>query len=1497
MRFSLLIIISIFISQSLFSNSLDLYISDVTVTHVQDCYGDATGIIVITAEGGQTPYSYSVEIGDDENYQTSNTFTGLIAGTYTIKVKDAFNVVVQTYENVYQPDPIQIYNETVTNIDGCYGDANGSIEISANGGTGTLTYSINNGSSFQASDNFTNLTAGFYTVVVKDGNDCEVTGSDLEITQPDKLELSSVSTMDVTGCYNYKNGIIDIAVTGGTEPISYSVNNGADFQSGASFTGLDAGSYDIIIKDAKDCSISGGNYILTQPDELVIDNIQHTNVGCNGESTGDITITASGGTGTLEYSITGGGSYYETSYFGDLYAGNYDIMVKDNNGCDIFGNSVEITEPDELYISNVTKQDVVGCFGDKTGKITVTANSGTPGYYYSIDGGSTYGALNQNEFDNLEASTYSISVKDVNGCTALAPESVQINQPYKFNIYDVTGTDVNTCYGDNTGSLSILATGGTGTYEYTIDDWATTETSNIINNVYAGSYTVIGQDANHCKDTFETQIVIKQPTEVVISGATGYNLNCFESNDGRIAINATGGTGNLMYSVNGGTTFVTYSVITSLSAGTYQVAVRDANSCPASGESLTLTQPDEIIYDDIIINNISSCFGEANGSIDIRVSGGTPDYKYSVNSGSDYSTSSLFSDLPAGNYNLMVKDANGCLKSGGAVEITQPSELQITGYTKTNIHDCKGAATGTITIDATGGTDPLYYSVNGGTDIFENNGEFTNLTAGTYTMYVQDANGCSKLFYTIEISEPDTLTAEITLNYDVSCYGYDDGKVYLAGNGGLPSYKFSIDGGNTFSYNAQYFNLTAGNYDVAIEDAYGCRQAGPSFTVTEPDTLMITMVDYQNIEQCYGQETGRITLSATGGVLDYYYSIDSGTTYSTNPNFTNLPAGDYNILVEDANECKTIHPVTVTLTQPDELVITDLKTQNIDCHGNTNGSITITASGGTGTLQYSIDDEESLSNSNVFTNLPAANYNVYVEDANGCSKQEYQIAIYEPDELQIGYVGSSDESCIDFHDGEIRIVAYGGTPPFQFTVGTGMFTESTIDNLNPGTYLPKVYDANGCSITASDSVTIGSPQNSAVFSPQTTIGCSPLDVQFLRDTDDGITFLWDFDDGETSGTNEPLHTFVNMSENPQDYQITAVSYSDAGCRDTAYNTITVYPQPHLSFSLSADTLYYPNTTAAITNTSQYTYSDYLWQFGDGTSDTAEQPAEHIYESCGNYTVSLAAKNTWCSDTVRDSIVIMPILPYMRITMDTTNGCTPLTINFTDLSENYESVSWDMGDGTSFSELPDSYTFYNQSAFNIHADVKGYCNTDTTFDTLITVWETPVVNFTVEPDSVLPPDQPIHCYNLSTGGYSYFWDFGDSTYSEEIEPVHQYYTEGTYDIKLIVTSDKYCVDSMTLASEVYVLPYGRVIFPNAFTPNGDGKNDLFLPADYGAIKNYEFYIYNRWGEQVFESFDPDEGWDGKFKGELVPQDVYVWMIKGVYKNGTPFSDAGNVTLLR
>ena len=503
-------------------------------------------------------------------------------------------------------------------------------------------------------------------------------------------------------------GSIALTVSGGTTPYSFNWNNGTTTGSGSGTTisALSAATYAITVTAANGCT-NTTSATITAPTPLSIATPTVTNVLCKGSSTGAITISPIGGTSPYTFNW---GSGVTTQNRSGLAADTYTVTVTDANSCTAT-TSATVTEPTTLTAS--TTQTNNACFGASTGSITLTPSGGTSPYTFNWGGGIT----TQNR-SALAAGTYTVTVTDANSCTKTA--TATITQPAAGMTLSTNVTNIS-C-GSGTGSIALTINGGTSPYTF---NWGGGITTQNRLGLAAGTYTVTVTDANSCTAT----------NSATVSATTGLtftpsvtNVNCFGTSTG--AINLTASSGNTPYTFNwdGG---VTTQNRTAIAAGTYNVTVTDAGGCTGT-TSATVTQPASALNATASATNVA-CNGGATGAITLTPSGGTSPYTYDWGGGI---TTQNRTALAAGNYSVTVTDAKGCTQTISQT-ITQPSALALS-VSKTDV-SCTGGTDGAITLTVTGGTTAYSYNWGGGITTQNRSG----LSAGTYSVTVTDANGCT----------------------------------------------------------------------------------------------------------------------------------------------------------------------------------------------------------------------------------------------------------------------------------------------------------------------------------------------------------------------------------------------------------------------------------------------------------------------------------------------------------------------------------------------------------------------------------------------------------------------------------------------------------------------------------------------------------------------------------------------------------------------------------
>ncbi len=1479
---------------------VDFKVDNVSHTDVT-CGGYSDGTLTITVSGGYGPYFYSIDDGVNyvEDANTSHQFTGLDGGDYVIRAKDISGCYVSGGVETIDEPPTPDISVTKTDVTPCEYSNNGTIEIDVQNGNPPYEYSIHGfDGPFQSSNYFDNLAPGTYEIAVKESTGCIADGGTTTITAPYAINIYDIQVEDVETCYGDSTGSLKIIAGGGHTPLEYSINEGADYQTENYFPDLPAGDYRFIIRDAQGCLDTSDYVTISQPTQVVINSITKVDItGCYGDKTGSINIQAGGGTGDIEYSIDNGYNYQDTGYFGNLAAGTYHVRVRDENNCQADGGEVVLTQPTKVVIDSVVKEDVSGCYGNANGKITIYAHGGSGSMYYSIDRGQNYSLLN--EFTNLDVGTYFPYVHDQNGCPDSA-EAVQITQPTQLEIAYVTKHDVEDCYGNNSGVIQIFAQNGTPPYQYSIDGGNTYQSDYTFNNLYAGEYHTAVKDNNGCEVLGDT-VVITQPSQIQIDSVNTTDVSCNGQADGTVYVHAYGGTGALKYSIDGGTTFpFDNGQIVSQPAGSYPIAVKDENNCTITGPTLTINEPDSLKIVDIQKVDVQGCYGDSTGEITIYVQGGTPPYQYSIDNGLTFQDSAHFTNLPAKTgYLPFVRDAHGCVAYADPVTIGQPPQLIVNSITHTDVDTCYGVPAGTITVTASGGTGTIYYSIDSGQNFFDNGGFFDNLYAGTYYIKVKDSHNCLADGWAETIHQPDSLILDSVKTWDVVCYNQGNGKIYVYAHGGQPQLTYSIDGGVTFTPSYQFVNLGPGNYHVVVKDNFNCR-VDTTVSLSQPPQLFLDSVTYTNVETCYGDSTGSITIYAHGGVAPIYYTYtrigSSPENYVPQNIFENVPAGSYYTAIKDANGC-TQTSSAFTITQPDMVELTEYNKTDITCYGMNDGTITLQAQGGNGVFEYTIDGGNTwIRNDGYFDNLSAGTYRVNVRDTNLCQGEYfYQLTIREPDQIQIDSVYKYDISCYNYTDGRIVVDVSGGTTPYFYSLNNGEFQESnTFDSLAQGNYWITVRDVNGC-IAYSDTVQIIMPENYAVFQTDISEGCSPLTVNFTE-SHPSAYYQWFFGDGDTAFLENPEHTYVLNGSNPITYQVKAIAYHNL-CADTSFTTITVYPQPILVFEISPDTLYYPNATVDITVITDE-FEDYRWNFGDGTTFNGVDPQQHTYDSCGIYTISMSAKNSFgCYDTTYKTAVVSTIEPVASISVDKTEGCEPLTVSFDNNSTNAIAYEWYIDNQLTSENQSFTYTFEQRGTYKVDLKVKGYCGTTDEQTKLIYVYPSPKVDFDVEPDTI-GVDGEVVFYNNTVDATYYIWHFGDGTISTDENPVHRYQEPGLYSVQLVAYSPNGCIDSLTKHNLVFVSNDFFIKFPTAFTPSTGDENSYFKPVA-NLVDYCQVTIYDRYGNIVYHTDDYSTMmWDGtNQKGRPLPSDIYIWQALGRYKDGSPINESGYVLLIR
>lgn len=1074
------------------------------VSRTQDpfCVGGMDGEIDITVSGGVTPYSY---LWNDGN--TSMNRTGLSAGTYTVVVTDANLCTISVSTTLSNPAPI-LPNVTTTDTK-CRGGADGTATATPSGGSGTyVNYTWS--SSGNTTDTETGLAQGTYTVTVTDSDGC--TGREtFTINEPAVAFTVNVTTTDAD-CNGASTGTATANPAGGAAPYTFVWNGGTSVAPNTTTTGLAAGNYDVTATDANGCELVIP-FVINEPTGMLL-SLDSTDVDCFGNMTGSARATITSGTPNYSFIWSSGDAGNNIPDGGvasanNLVAGMYRITVTDANGCQKI-DSIRVNEPTDLVVALDTKSDPL-CTADMNGSITILVSGGTPTYNFAWSDGPTV----QNR-TNLTAGTYTVVVTDLNGCTESFTET--LSDPPAFTAVIDSLEDVS-CNGFTDGFARVLASGGTGAYTY---DWGGGVTSASNPNLAPGTYTVTVLDANSCQTT--ATATIGEPTAITIT-TTSTDASCSGLNDGTATANPLGGTGRYTYQWDDMPAMQTTQTANNLAAGTYNVTVTDENGCQQTATA-TVNQPTTIVLSTAVTDAL--CNGDSTGTATVSVTGGTGTLTYQWDDIPGMQTTQTATNLPAGTYNVIVTDANGCNETATAT-ITEPTAVvaSISSFTNPTCNgindgsatasgtggtvagnysylwsdnqttqtavnlpggtytvtvtddnmcsdtvsvtlinppsvtvvidsianvDCFGASTGSIDITVSGGTLPYTYNWADG----PTSEDRSNLTAGTYDLVITDNRGCMDNFSFVITQPANGMQATFNVN-DVNCNGLSDGNIKANVTGGSQPYSFNWEGNPMGSPNDSIFNLVANTYRVTITDNNGCSLID-SATVAEPTAISINVLNQTNVD-CNGDQTGSITVGATGGVAPYVYQWNNAPTNTVGPTVSNLGAGVYTVTITDANLCVSTLQVTITEST---LLSATLSTYDVGCGTTVNGSAAVNATGGTGILTYSwFPLGVSGQGTDSIFNLSAGNYSLTVTDALGCdSIQNFTI------NSSVSSFTFSDsivnDSCGGTCNGSIEIIGLaGGSSPYSYNWSNGDMTASTI-NLCAGSYTVTISDNSGC---------------------------------------------------------------------------------------------------------------------------------------------------------------------------------------------------------------------------------------------------------------------------------------------------------------------------------------------------------------------------------------------------------------------------------------------------
>ncbi len=1506
------------------NNNANNFTAAINVDQVINCANDCNGAISVTPSAGTPSYLWN-------NGVTTNTLSSLCAGTYTVTVSDVTGCFVVETINLTEPNPLTTLAATTQNIS-CNGLVDGQAVATPSGGTTPYIFLWDNG---ETNATATTLAAGNHTITVTDANGCSATASNT-ITEPTLLTLSitNVQSSDcgVAGC----DGQATAVVSGGATPYTYAWSGG---QAGANPTTLCPTFNTVTVTDANGCMVIDRVNIPANSN-LNLSVLTNSTPSCVGDCDGRITVSASGGNNTVPYTFNWDNGQTTAQATG-LCAGNYLVTVTDIDGCNA-ASQVTLSDPDSLVVTAAVVASP-NCANSSDGQGLATASGGTTPINYSWSNGQ-----NIANPSSLTAGLQTVTATDGNGCTDTS--SIFLNAPPAIVGNVVITSNYNgaaiSCANGNDGTAQVTATGGTGSYTYI---WVNGQTTANVTGLQASYYPVTITDANGCTDT--TGIALQHPDQLVITPTiltnyNGYDVSCATANDGQVQATVAGGTGVLTYLWSDGQTT---NLATGMNAGTYAVTVTDINGC-FTMETDSLTAPDALRDTLILVQQVScngqadgqanaqvtgglipyqylwsngqttalatglpsaihtvtitdgngctlidqiaisepnpittvtsitdaNCYGYNDGSAQITVVGGTPNYTFLW---SDGQTTQNAANLAAGNHTLSITDASNCVDTV-LVVINQPDSISIAVQVQDSI-SCAGGADGTALATPSGGAGFGYqYAWSNGQTL----ATATGLTATTYTVTVTDVTGCMNTA-TITLQNPNSVIASASIvsnynNQDVSCFGAADGAALVIATGGNAPYTYAWADGQT---TATATGLAAGNHLVNVTDANGCSDTS-LVTLQQPTTVNLVINTLQQAT-CNGGNDGSAVAVANGGTAPYTYAWADGNTNATN---SNLTAGSHSVTTTDANGCSATRSITITAPFPIYLDSTAYRI--VTCHGANDGQLSVYAGGGSGGFSYAWSNGQTLPTA---TGLTAGSYTVTITDGAGCSATFQQIAV-QPSPISVTFSNITNLDCYDANNGSVLPTPSGGIAPYRYVWNNNSLYQDPIPTyLVAGYNQVMVIDANNC--FAVDSVFISSPPELFLTSSQTNIGCfgDSTGTATLAGSGGVAPLLYRWSNGATTATITNLvagsvYTGSVIDSNGCSLS-TTVTITQPNAIGAAFTQVTMIDcAGQNTGSISANA----NAGSAPFN--------FVWSNNVGATNVTNSTIDGL--SAGAYSVTIVDQNGCI--TVLDTIIEDPSRLLATATGsrlqcfgDTDGSISIVATGGLPPYQYYRKDTNGNNIGQQSSSVMNNLPAGNYTVGVLDAN-------GCTFERGVAITVPDSVLLVTSPDIALTFGQSTHLFvrmpvNAPTNPVVTWSPATGLSCTDCYQPVAQPFETTRYTVT--ITGDEGCISTTEVLVEVDETK--ETFVPDAFSPNNDGVNDVFMLYSDGAVEKIEsFMIFDRWGELVCNKPDglpnyPAYGWDGTFGGQEMNTGVYIYYIKVRYLNGETAELKGDLTLLR
>ncbi len=1362
-------------------------------------------------------------------YYENAAVVGAIENSYDVPVDEQgiYTVLIDygTYCGILQEVNVK-FDLDVLEINGitqdlkCADTLDGFVDIEPPLENLPLEFNWSNGTS---TEDIFDIGPGNYTVTVTDDNGCYGI-EDFQVNSPIDIQAALYLEQPVNG----NLGRAEVFVFFGTPPYSLSWSTNANTNV---IEELIPGEYSITIIDDNGCQELLEFEIY---EELKVNPVI-TQESCKSSCDATIDLVITGGLpsiGVPKYDVVWGNGE-EGSFIDSLCNGIYKYTVTDAYGTEINDSIIIMPFDNEMSLEAFFDKNICSTTDSTSIELVITGGELPLSYLWS--NGDTISTNIHAQFGVNQ-----VTIVDANGCIIDTSFMIGLFDPIA-NEAIITSASCN----ESNGSINISMTSGSGPFKF---EWSTSDISQNLVGINAGTYTLTITDSNNCSSINEYKVNSDSDLDINFDKL---DTRCPNSEEGSISLQISGGTGpyDIIWS-NGQTT----SSITDLEAGSYSVSVTDAQNCLWSQNFEIETSSSINVLEDI---SNSSCYEKENGYINLQVSGSASPFSYNWSNGTENKDLPLVSngyyqvtitdnlnceyyfeyevevneafsvvdstimiscynandgeiylnidtsgefffdwsngantnhvkDLESGIYSVTVSDEQDCSQEL-TFELTNPDELIIED--SISHIGCNGASSGFVKVFPTGGQTPYQYIWDNGSIL----DSISGLSAGDYTVTVSDTNGClSTKLFSIEETEPLSVIEEIE---NISCFGFQNGSISLEANGGQAPYNFQW---STLENTNIIQGLNSGNYGVTVSDDLFC-SIELSYLITEPDEIMAT----ENLTQpkCYG-ESGTLELIISGGQPEYDYIWSNGETSSAIDVFGGI---EYIVTITDANNCSL--EISKLIDQPDQLTVLPINVIDPGTNGN-DGSILIGISGGTEPyeIEWNTGDKTVL-----LEGLTYDTYTVTVTDGNNCT-DSIEIAF---DQATLNYTHSiQNNDCFGDCKGNIELIITGGTAPYTVN-WSNLSNGTTLNDLCNGVYFATIIDATGQEIITEE-FDISSPTNITIDGEVFDISCLEInDGKIIAQASGGTTpYSYEWNNQLTSNEISQLE--------PGSYELEVTD--DNGCSGT--ESFTIEDIPLISMEVEIHELDCTDLTysARIIGDNNYSYPILL----NDQEVNIGSDGQVWGLVAGEYTLSYMINDN-CIIEVDKLLVEEPALYDLSFDTDSVfvefESILPLSIE----------VSFD---------------------FNITTHTIDWSTTN----------QIKCIEYNDEEQCI---SIEILCRRSETLRIDFIDEYGCLTSF----------------FKVIKVDNKNIHD-----------------IPNIFSPNDDSTNDyLNFSFNDNVVGIKQLLIMDRWGSKVFSKSNiPPENnilWDGKYKGKKVSTGVYFYYVEIENRNGSSHILKGDITLIR